>query len=762
MFHHRGSRFNNPIFSFLFIAVLIFSTTTSWPVQSLGGGLFRKRQSRHQQQHPDSSSIVVHRYYDLIVIGAGASGMFAAGTAASFGCKTLLIEKSRTNNNKNYVVGGDCTNAACVPSKAFRSAAMAAATAAANQGNTKTRTTSASSTTTTAWDHATRTVNRVRSRETPAQIAASLSPNLDLLFSSQIRFEDSHHLLVKTPSYLYNGTYEGFLTPPPTTTSKGNDDDNNNNTISIRGEKFILCTGASPSIPISLEMSAKEHCVPLLTYRSCFRPNTSKNETDQQQGHYQLNNLLWTKTKTTTNQQQQQHIVIVGGGPTGCEIAQILARIKKDDDENVQITLVAPDILPMEDVAARQFARELLQAENVRLVRHTRAIQVVKNNNTNSSNNGNKNQTFFSLRNGMQIPVDILICATGRSPGSNLQELELETAAGIQWTHNGGVTVNSQLQSVSARHVFAAGDCASAIPKRDRRAAHAGWTGYHSVIRAVAVPRLIHPILWGCSWIHPIVPRVTGLDPEIASIGMTRVECVNQYGADGFDHLLLREKGTDRFDMDDYSIIGAGSGSSSSSRPDGFVEIRTSKIRGRILGATICMPNAPEIANEIGVAMRNNLSIRDIAKCIHYYPSHGYLMHRVALALALKDVWGMLSACGYLGRCVGGIGRTIQGSVRWAFRHKRRSKSRRTWECLGADREFEFSSSSNSSASNSDTSTTKGLSFFEASTNVELCQAARDATRNLPDHPLADDASLVDFVQWLDSKPKGSDNIKTG
>lgn len=78
---------------------------------------FTKRQS--------SSADVEALYddYDLIVIGAGASGMFAYGTAASLGCKTLLIEKY-DESDRCFVVGGDCTNATCVPSKAYRSAAQ--------------------------------------------------------------------------------------------------------------------------------------------------------------------------------------------------------------------------------------------------------------------------------------------------------------------------------------------------------------------------------------------------------------------------------------------------------------------------------------------------------------------------------------------------------------------------------------------------------------------------------------------------------------
>jgi pyruvate/2-oxoglutarate dehydrogenase complex dihydrolipoamide dehydrogenase (E3) component len=53
--------------------------------------------------------------YDMIAIGAGAGGFVSAKVAAGFGKKAAMIEKKR--------LGGECTNAGCVPSKALLKAA---------------------------------------------------------------------------------------------------------------------------------------------------------------------------------------------------------------------------------------------------------------------------------------------------------------------------------------------------------------------------------------------------------------------------------------------------------------------------------------------------------------------------------------------------------------------------------------------------------------------------------------------------------------
>jgi pyruvate/2-oxoglutarate dehydrogenase complex dihydrolipoamide dehydrogenase (E3) component len=57
--------------------------------------------------------------YNLLVIGAGPAGLVAAIGAAGLGAKVALVEK--------HLMGGDCLNVGCVPSKALIAAAKAAA-----------------------------------------------------------------------------------------------------------------------------------------------------------------------------------------------------------------------------------------------------------------------------------------------------------------------------------------------------------------------------------------------------------------------------------------------------------------------------------------------------------------------------------------------------------------------------------------------------------------------------------------------------------
>src|ERR1700758_5569763 len=57
--------------------------------------------------------------YHLVVIGAGTAGLVTAAGAAGLGAKVALVERE--------LMGGDCLNVGCVPSKALLRSARAIA-----------------------------------------------------------------------------------------------------------------------------------------------------------------------------------------------------------------------------------------------------------------------------------------------------------------------------------------------------------------------------------------------------------------------------------------------------------------------------------------------------------------------------------------------------------------------------------------------------------------------------------------------------------
>src|SRR5437899_8791801 len=68
-------------------------------------------------RHPDGVNPDPTGPYNIAVIGAGTAGLVPAVIAAAVGAKVALIEK--------HLMGGDCLNVGCVPSKGVIRAARA-------------------------------------------------------------------------------------------------------------------------------------------------------------------------------------------------------------------------------------------------------------------------------------------------------------------------------------------------------------------------------------------------------------------------------------------------------------------------------------------------------------------------------------------------------------------------------------------------------------------------------------------------------------
>ena len=72
-------------------------------------------QDEHNQKlrdhvHPESwSATPASEVYDMVSIGAGTAGLVSSGGAAMLGARSALIER--------HLMGGDCLNTGCVPSK---------------------------------------------------------------------------------------------------------------------------------------------------------------------------------------------------------------------------------------------------------------------------------------------------------------------------------------------------------------------------------------------------------------------------------------------------------------------------------------------------------------------------------------------------------------------------------------------------------------------------------------------------------------------
>jgi len=193
--------------------------------------------------------------YDLVVIGAGTAGLVTAAGAAGLGARVALIERE--------LMGGDCLNVGCVPSKGIIRAARVAATVRDAQpfgiqipeGTT--------------IDFA-QVMTRMR------RLRAQISPN-----DSTQRFTD-----LGVDVFLGQGTFVDINTISVT--------EKDGSKQELQYKKAVLATGARASAPPIPGLDQ----VPYLT-----------------------NENLFSLTELP------KRFAIVGAGPIGCEMAQTFARL---------------------------------------------------------------------------------------------------------------------------------------------------------------------------------------------------------------------------------------------------------------------------------------------------------------------------------------------------------------------------------------------------------------------------------------------------
>jgi pyruvate/2-oxoglutarate dehydrogenase complex dihydrolipoamide dehydrogenase (E3) component len=104
---------------------------------------------------------------------------------------------------------------------------------------------------------------------------------------------------------------------------------------------------------------------------------------------------------------------------------------------------------------------------------------------------------------------------------------------------------------------------------------------------------------------YDVLPKATFCDPEVASVGLTE----NQ----------AREKGykvkVGKFDYSNLTRIMV------SDDAEGFIKIVTEEDSGRILGGHILGLEASSLIHEVAVAMKGNLTVKDIGNTFHAYPT---------------------------------------------------------------------------------------------------------------------------------------------
>ena len=279
-------------------------------------------------------------------------------------------------------------------------------------------------------------------------------------------------------------------------------------------------------------------------------------------------------------------LAIVGGGPIGTEMSQAFTRLGSE----VTVFERGSQIMGKDDPELAALLQSRLEKEGVKYQLRASVNKV--------GQSGNGIAVSYE-KNGIieTLEVDQILLATGRRP--NLSTLNLD-ATGVQYTKR-GITVNDKCRT-NRRHIYAIGDITGRYQ----------FTHMSEHMAKIATTNML--LKFPMKIDTQNVPWVTFTDPELGHVGATQEQ--------------LKEAGI-KYEVYHFPYTKVDR-AVTESESEGLIKVYAKKFNGKIYGADVLGTSAGELISEYGLAMKNGISLRQMADTIHAYPTYGLGARRAA------------------------------------------------------------------------------------------------------------------------------------
>lgn len=288
-----------------------------------------------------------------------------------------------------------------------------------------------------------------------------------------------------------------------------------------------------------------------------------------------------------------KRVVVVGAAATGCQAASVLRAF---GSEEVTLIDTAPRVLPQEDPFVSGVVRDGFERSGIRVLTGTKGVSKIER------GAGETRRVAVDRGDGGEpetLLADLVMLCVGWP--ANLEPLNLP-AANVETTKRGYVAVDDTLRSVSAPHIYAAGDMNGRL-MLVQTATEQACIAAENAVRGTRRKDRLH-----------IVPHGGFTDPEYASVGVTEEKAREREPDCLVATAYLRE-------MDRAVIDG---------RTIGGCKLIVSRATHRILGAHVAGEEAMEVIHLCAGAMAGNLKVDQLAKMELAYPTYSAVVGRAA------------------------------------------------------------------------------------------------------------------------------------
>lgn len=270
-----------------------------------------------------------------------------------------------------------------------------------------------------------------------------------------------------------------------------------------------------------------------------------------------------------------QRLVVVGSGVTGAEFAGAYQALGSE----VVLVSSRDRVLPGEDSDAAEVVETVFRGRGMTVHSKSRAASVTRT----------ATGVEVHLVDGTVVEGSHCLLAVGSLP--NTETLGL-AAAGVVTTESGHVQVDG-VSRTNVRGIYAAGDCTGVLLLASVAAMQGRIAMWHALGDAVEPLRL------------DTVSSNVFTDPEIATVGASQADLAA--GTVQANEVLLPLSTNARAKMQGIT--------------EGFVKLFAKPDSGIVIGGVVVAPKASELIYPIAIAVRNRLTVDDLAHTFTVYPS---------------------------------------------------------------------------------------------------------------------------------------------
>lgn len=306
--------------------------------------------------------------------------------------------------------------------------------------------------------------------------------------------------------------------------------------------------------------------------------------------------FVMNSTEALSSTELPSSITIVGGGVIGMEFAFIYRNLGVE----VNVIEYMDRLLTMVDKDVSREIKKACRKAGIVVVNNAKVLRIESN------DKGLANVIYEDKKGEQTVESEKVLIAIGREP--NMENLAIENTDVLLNDNGRGIAVNEQMKT-NIEHIYGIGDVTNII-----QLAHvASHQGIVAVDNILGKQRTID---------YKAIPNVIFTSPEIATVGLTEEQCIEQE----LDYTVSK-----------VSYLSNGK-ALTMRQTEGFIKLIKDNTNSKILGCSIIGADASSLISTLTLAISSGLTEVDLRDTIFPHPTTSEVIQEVVFGLGIGSL----------------------------------------------------------------------------------------------------------------------------